>query len=157
MTAPGTQPQGRCEVCVGTGTVFVEGPGGAPAGSKPCPLCGGRGTDEYVAENREARASFWQGLGPKLLMATGLLIWSNDWGWSWSNDMLYTLHLLLWLPLIAGWVIWLINRPPSRRSSCRQAKHAPGFTDDREKVGLALFGAAVLAGEAIESHRKKST
>jgi hypothetical protein len=143
----------RCEVCVGTGTVFVEGPNGTPAGSRPCPLCGGRGTDEYVGENREARATFWQGLGPKLLIATGLLVWSNDWSWTWSPDPIYALHLMLWPVLVVGWIIWLINRPPSRR----QSRHAPGFTDDREKIGLGLFGAAVLAGEAIENHRKKSS
>jgi len=130
----------QCGVCGGTGTVFVEAPGGPPTATRPCPTCGGRGTDAYVAEGRTARLEKAGWLGPKLLALTGLLFMSNDWAWSWVGP-LYVIHLLLWPVLIGFWIKWLIVRPPSQRS----ARHAPGFTDDREKTFVAGAAAAGMA------------
>ena len=139
----------RCEVCAGTGTVLVEGANGAPSGTRPCPMCSGRGNDAYVAEHREATMEKAGWLGPKLLALTGLLIMSNSWGWSWVGP-LYVIHLLLWPVLIGFWIKWLIVRPPSRR----QSKHAPGFTDDREKFFIAGATAAATLRGMWDQHER---
>lgn len=148
-------PNTPCQVCHGDGTVLVEDATGAPTRQQTCPMCGGRGNTLYVGEKREDRLHEWDKRLVWLCFGTFGLILTNGWGpWALSvtvNPLLFLVHLVCWLTAIVGWILWWCNRRPSTRAT----KHAPGFTTDREKAALGIFGGVAAGRAAWDSYKKK--
>src|SRR5215831_6416693 len=154
----------ECAVCYGRGWVEYQTP--PAAGSNhgqsmevPCPYCHGRRDQGWAVERRSKRFDVWDRRRNWLIGATIVLfITGNAWpdaGYDPGPALyLWGLHVLLWLALLAGWVLWFINRRPKQETHHKQwhpggqttwappppARHAPGFTTDQEKNALGLFG-----------------
>jgi len=135
----------QCQVCDGTGGVYIEDSNGTPVQSVTCPYCRGRGQQRFwVAGQDETR---FRRRGPfhiSLWCVTVIMLLTNDvtaWNTSGSGPMgpswLVALHCVLWVLLVAGWVVWLKNRGP-------KTQHAPGFTDNRERIMLGVLGVGLM-------------
>jgi hypothetical protein len=153
-----TYQQGQiCGICNGFGWMYLESSEGAPTQQVVCRYCKGRGGHE-VREWSDSKIRLRRCLQVLLVCATIAMLATNNvtaWNTSGSgpvgNPALVALHCVLWVLLVAAWVLLLRHRPPKG-----QSRHAPGFTDDRERAALGLYGAALGAKWAHDSRRRQN-
>ena len=158
-------PKVACAICNGTGRVLTERPDGAPRAWIQCTYCKGRGNALWVVERKER---IWgpvaPGQGgtdrlhhfhvlPELARRVRCLtrVTAN----------LGLEHALCWLALLVGWVTYwtsshkqwsadggttYVQAPP---------RHAPGFTDDRERAALTILGAGIAAKGKWDHHERQ--
>jgi hypothetical protein len=155
------QNQGiECAVCYGRGYVLAEDPSGAPTHEVACPYCHGYGHQGWIAERRAHRFDRWDWFRNALIFVTIGMFLGNGWA-TWDPgeigyDWLFGVHVLLWLAVIAGWILWAIKRRPGEERKTKYwvngqvvethgqtPRHAPGFTDEREQAALGIFAAGV--------------
>jgi hypothetical protein len=134
----------ECAICYGRGWVLMEDGSNRTI---TCPYCHGQRHQGWVSEHRVDRFKVWRKRRNWLIVATVLLLVTGFGGdpSSTAGDNLLLLHLVLWLVLLAGWIFYWINRRPKEEKPGFTPKHAPGFTDDREKTALGIFAAGVAA------------
>lgn len=144
-----------CEVCRGTGKSYLEHPDGSLT-EVVCGYCKGRKDSTWVKERFQKREHN-KTTGKWLVAAYfAFLIFSNGWPfWSVSGDgpaVLFALHCLFWLGGFAAFT-WVLVSPKLNRKP-RVRKHAPGFTEPREKLmGGAFVGGALLKGKWDQTHK----
>jgi len=134
-----------CKVCTGLGVVALTDPQGNLVRWEPCHFCQGSTTDEWVRDRREARFKFWDKVRIVLIIAT-LVVFSAHSEWWVSPDTPgpgFGLYLVAWVAVLVGWALWYVNRRPRRRTAPR---HAPGFTEQAEIIGVT----AIVAGAALK-------
>jgi hypothetical protein len=85
-----------------------------------------------------------------MLFTNDIAAWNASGAGKMGNPYLLALHLLLWALLVAGWVLLFRNRPP-----IGETRHAPGFTDDRERTALSLFATGIAAKWAYDSRLRR--
>jgi hypothetical protein len=140
--------QTECAVCYGRGWVLQEDASGRPTVEVTCPYCHGRRSQAWLPERRAGRFQVWHKRRNILIIAT-IALWACGNAFNTSNPYsssggdLMLLHIALWLAVIAGWVVYFIQRRPKQEKPGYTPKHAPGFTTDREKTALGLFAAGV--------------
>jgi hypothetical protein len=126
--------------CRGRGWIIQEDATGAPSTQVVCPYCHGRQTSWWVAPNRVKRL-----VRPRVI-TTGVLVWLT---YSIFPSHHFALHMALLIPVVA--FLALTWKRPSLWPSLPRRQHAPGFTDNREKVGLGIF-AGVVAARSMFGH-----
>jgi hypothetical protein len=137
--------------------VLLEDATGRPTQERPCPYCQGQQNQGWVSAKREATLNLWDKRRKSLIIATIAMFLLNGWSaWDPSGgdgqyiySVLFLIHIVLWLALIVGWWAWWANRRPKEEKPGFTPKHAPGFTDDRERNALALFGLGLAARNAL--------
>ena len=158
MTKPDVRydPAIPCTICQGTGKAYVEHPDGTLTETE-CGYCKGTGNSAWVDQrvwshqytNHVAKVGIVAYL--VLLLAPiviNFLSVSVD-GPPWA----FAMRCLAWGLGIFG-LFWIYMNPKARKHR-RAPKHAPGFTEDRERLaGGAFLGGVLLKGKWDEAHKK---
>jgi hypothetical protein len=149
----------ECSVCYGRGWVLQEDASGRPVHEMPCPYCHGQRSAGWAVEHRASRFKFWDMVALPLVFATIALVvfggaFSTSDPYSMASSYLFGLHLLLWLVLIAGWILWWIHHRPKEEKPGYRPRHAPGFTDNREAAALGIFAAGVGVRSLFGKHHR---
>ena len=148
------EPDTACMPCRGQGWIIQENDQGAPGTWVQCPYCHGTGTSWWVAPKREQRLSRFTtrrkviaGLAGALLLTGNLWPPAADSTWT---AYLFILHVVLWIALAFAWAA----SPPRRQVDPQHPKyrHAPGFTTNRERTALGLFGGFLGVRSMFDHH-----
>lgn len=149
-------PKQGCEVCRGTGKGYVEHPDGTLT-EIVCQYCHGRKDSTWVEER------FWANEHKEHLVKAGIVVWfvalvvTNGLPfWSLAGDGgsgMFLLHTAAWFLGIGG-LVWWFCTPAAKKAKTKPPRHAPGFTEDQEKLAGAVFlGGALLKGKWDQAHK----
>lgn len=137
----------ECKACTGRGWVWQEDASGMPTTQVQCPYCQGWRNQGWVVNRRDERFDMWRKRRTKVLIAGAALL-------VFGGVLPVLLYLGGLLACIIAFFVCHANRRPKDQPAAQPwnpevgppgqmpnaaPRHAPGFTDQRERDALGIF------------------